>query len=370
MPIVNIAGGWYTSGTFWTGAGAVVALLGAVATVWVTFTVGSLRRRLHYGMQPAAPLLAAPDGMRSKLELHYDGLPLANPRVITVQLTSRSRKDIPSDAYNDGQPLRLDVGAPILEILQITSVPETYPLPSVITDGTALAIGPSLIGKRHNIMITLLTDGAKPSLSCRSPLIDVQVTQRAPEYYSNRRQWIALTAISVIAALAVISILNEYVFPRTGGFADTIVAPKQTGGFTRSPSLEKQINVETLSRNVMEASEGQAANLVSAVYQEDTVTVGGDPQIFMFVGGNLSAADPNASIVNFEQSYPSATLVPAGKLGGDAVCVEARENGEDMAMCTWFDSDSFGALVSPTMTTAKLASLLGKVRPSLELYAK
>jgi hypothetical protein len=31
---------WYTSGTFWAGAGVVVAVLAAAATVWVTFAVG------------------------------------------------------------------------------------------------------------------------------------------------------------------------------------------------------------------------------------------------------------------------------------------------------------------------------------------
>ena len=39
-------------------------------------------------------------------------------------------------------------------------------------------------------------------------------------------------------------------------------------------------------------------------------------------------------------------------------------------MCVWFDNDTFGALVSPTMTTTQLASTLSNVRPSLELYAK
>jgi hypothetical protein len=36
----------------------------------------------------------------------------------------------------------------------------------------------------------------------------------------------------------------------------------------------------------------------------------------------------------------------------------------------WFDNDSFGELVSPTMTTAKLATTMEAVRPSLELYTK
>jgi hypothetical protein len=35
-------------------------------------------------------------------------------------------------------------------------------------------------------------------------------------------------------------------------------------------------------------------------------------------------------------------------------------------MCVWFDDGTFGALVSPTMTTAELATTMDEVRPSLE----
>ena len=39
-------------------------------------------------------------------------------------------------------------------------------------------------------------------------------------------------------------------------------------------------------------------------------------------------------------------------------------------MCVWFDNDSFGELVSPTMTKTKLASVMLSVRPKLELPVK
>jgi hypothetical protein len=100
------------------------------------------------------------------------------------------------------------------------------------------------------------------------------------------------------------------------------------------------------------------------------MTPGSNPQIFMFVGGKLASANPGASIANFEQSYPNAHTVSAGSLGGQAACTESKVNGEEAAMCVWFDNDTFGALVSSTMTTANLATTLDHVRPNLELYAK
>src|SRR6266536_3508423 len=131
MPVMDVAGAWYTSGTFWAGAGVVVAVLAAVAVVWVTLAVGFPRRRLYYGLRAAAPLLTAPAGMRSDLELRHRGTALTDPRVLTVELVSRGRKDIPSGAYNDHQPLQLDVGARIVEILQVTSNPTALPAPKI-----------------------------------------------------------------------------------------------------------------------------------------------------------------------------------------------------------------------------------------------
>lgn len=186
----------------------------------------------------------------------------------------------------------------------------------------------------------------------------------------DRRQWMALGAIAVVAAGAIGGVLVKFMHSGPGGPAHTVVAPNQADGFTRSANLEKQMKVDSLSQSVMQSSSGQASNLVSAVYEQGNAAAGANAQIFMFVGGKLAGASPSASVASFEQSYPGAKVVPAGSLGGDAVCAERQLNGEGVAMCVWFDNDSFGALVSPTMSTAKLATTLDAVRPGLELYGK
>jgi hypothetical protein len=186
----------------------------------------------------------------------------------------------------------------------------------------------------------------------------------------DRRQWMALGAIAVVAAGAIGGVLMKFVFSGPSGPAHNVVAPNSVGAFTRMPNLEKQMKVEALRQDVMKTSAGQATNVVSAVYQAGSTAPGGNAQIFMFVGGKLSSAAPATSLQNFTQTYPGAKVVPAGALGGQAACAEAQSNGEGVAMCVWFDNDSFGELVSPTMTTAKLATTLDTVRPNLELYAK
>jgi hypothetical protein len=185
----------------------------------------------------------------------------------------------------------------------------------------------------------------------------------------DRRQWMALGAIAVVAAGAIGGVLMKFVFSGPTGPAHEIVAPNSVDGYARSATLGEQMHVDALAQTVGRSSGGSASDVVSAVYQQGTVAPGSNAQIFMFVGGKLASADAAASVANFEQSYPDAQVVSAGPLKGDAACTETHVNDEEAAMCVWFDNDTFGALVSPTMSTAQLASTMDNVRPSLELYA-
>ncbi len=161
---------------------------------------------------------------------------------------------------------------------------------------------------------------------------------------------------------------SKSVFSGHSGPAHTISTPAQLDSYTRSPSLEKELNVNELGEQFVKGSSGQASDVLSAVYAQGNVTpgAGGNQQMFMFVGGHLASTDPAASIASFEQTYSSAQAVSAGSLGGEAACATTAVNIGSAAMCVWFDNDSFGALVSPTMSSAKLANTLDTVRPGIE----
>jgi hypothetical protein len=161
---------------------------------------------------------------------------------------------------------------------------------------------------------------------------------------------------------------SKFVSSGSSGPAHTISTPAQLGSYTRSPSLEKELNVNGLGEQFVKDSSGQTSDVLSAVYAQGNVTpgAGGNLQIFAFVGGHLTNGDPAPSMASFEQTYPSAQVVSAGSLGGEAACVTTAANKKSGAMCVWFDNDSFGALVSPTMPAAKLANTLDTVRPGIE----
>ena len=148
--------------------------------------------------------------------------------------------------------------------------------------------------------------------------------------------------------------------------ARTITIPNQVDGFTRSPRLEQQTDVAALAAGVSKSSAGAASNVRSAVYEQGNLASGANAKIFMFVGGTLAHGAAAASFFNFERAYPSAHAVSAGSLPGDAACTTTAVNKESTSMCVWFDQDTFGTLVSPTMTTAELATTMDEVRPSLE----
>jgi hypothetical protein len=134
--------------------------------------------------------------------------------------------------------------------------------------------------------------------------------------------------------------------------------------------LERQTNVAQLRDEVIKMSSGHASRVVSAVYESGNSAAGNDEQIIMFIGGHLANAAPAASVASFTQKFPGAEVASAGSLSGKAACVEEGSSSDGVSMCAWFDNDSFGEIVSPTMNSAALAQEMLMVRPAVELVVK
>jgi hypothetical protein len=186
----------------------------------------------------------------------------------------------------------------------------------------------------------------------------------------DHRLWLALIGVVVAAAVAITGIL-KFEFPSHGGPAHTMLTPASIGTYVRTVDLEKQTHLAELRAEVIKMSSGQASGVVSAVYEAGDSAAGGTTQIIMFIGGHLANAAPATSIAAFTEKFAGAMVVSAGSLGGQAACVENGAGTSDpVSMCVWFDNDSFGEIVSPTMNAASLASAMQTVRPAVELVAK
>jgi hypothetical protein len=186
---------------------------------------------------------------------------------------------------------------------------------------------------------------------------------------NDHRLWLALGGVVVVAAATITGII-KFEFPSHGGPAHTMVTPDTIGTFVRTVDLERQTNVAQLRDEVITMSSGHASRVVSAVYESGNSAAGNDEQIIMFIGGHLANAAPAASVASFTQKFGGAEVVSAGSLGGKAACVEEGSSSDGVSMCAWFDNDSFGEIVSPTMNATALAKEMLTVRPSVEMVVK
>ncbi|MGH3195954.1 MAG: hypothetical protein ACRDNT_08465 [Streptosporangiaceae bacterium] len=187
---------------------------------------------------------------------------------------------------------------------------------------------------------------------------------------NDHRLWLGLGGVVIVAAAAITGII-KFEFPSHGGPAHTMAIPPKIGTYARTVDLERQADVSKLRSEVIQMSSGQASGVVSAVYESGDSAAGNTEQIIMFIGGHLANADPAASITSFTQKYPGAHVVTVGSLGGEAACVQegTASASNSVSMCAWFDNDSFGEIVSPTMNATALANAMRTIRPSVEHLA-
>ena len=187
---------------------------------------------------------------------------------------------------------------------------------------------------------------------------------------NDRRLWLGLGGVVIVAAVAITGII-KFEFPSHSGPVHTMVTPPRIGTYARTVDLERQTNVAQLRDEVIKMSAGQASLVKSAVYESGNSAAGNTEQIIMFIGGHLANAAPATSITSFTQKFPGAKVVSPGAMGGKAACVEEGSGTSDsVSMCAWFDNDSFGEIVSPTMNATDLAAAMINVRPSVEVVAQ
>jgi hypothetical protein len=82
---------------------------------------------------------------------------------------------------------------------------------------------------------------------------------------SDRRQWLALGAVVVVAAGAIGGVLSKFVFTGPSGPAHSISTPASVDGYTRNAGMERAVDINGLKAKVVAGSGGQATDVVSAV---------------------------------------------------------------------------------------------------------
>ncbi|MEU5298636.1 hypothetical protein [Streptomyces umbrinus] len=132
------------------------------------------------------------------LEVRRNGNALTDPHVLEIQLLNRGRRDITSSHFDAGQPIRLDVGLPIIELLTTTSEPTSLHPPTTVIDGTALKIGPSLLARRQTVTFAVLVEGHSTQPGFQAALQDVSVKA---SWDPARRQASSISGVTAVGGL-------------------------------------------------------------------------------------------------------------------------------------------------------------------------
>jgi hypothetical protein len=158
------------------GAIALLSLLATIAGLVLQWSIGKLHRRIVYGM-PFSTNMVNSSVSRSDLHILWRDEEVNDPHLLEIELAYRGRVDLSSSSFDKGRPFRLDVGAPIIDLLDIVFHPAHAPLPSVEYEGTELKLGPDLVRKGQTMTFVVLADGPGGPLKCESPLANVKVKQ-------------------------------------------------------------------------------------------------------------------------------------------------------------------------------------------------
>lgn len=157
------------------------------------------KRVLRVDVPPSAPLLATDSAAEIGIEVKRDGLALTDPRLITLTLDSDGDYDIARTAFDDNRPIAVDLGAPIVELLQQKGITASF-------DGTTLFLGPDLIKKGTRASLLILVEGPANTGSLAAQiaasLIDVAVVTSSQSAISRRRGVAETLALVSLVAVA------------------------------------------------------------------------------------------------------------------------------------------------------------------------
>jgi hypothetical protein len=197
---------------------------------------------------------------------------------------------------------------------------------------------------------------AAPPRSGRRP-------KKARKSFLRRPRTYVLTGCCLAAAGA-----GVFYFMPKATQAHDIAVPTRLPGFVLEPSMIESAGASALRSHLVASSGGEATRVQDAVYEDSASATGNSaPQIVVFVGGHL-AGSASSFIGSLTQALPGAFNINPGMLHGQAACAPSRSG--QPAECAWADNDTFGVLVSPSLTASALSAELRQMRPYIEHVVK
>ncbi|MER5363096.1 hypothetical protein [Streptomyces sp. NPDC002785] len=178
--MVYLAEGWADPAILVAIASVIATVITGIVAAVVTLRTALPKRRLGFYVNKLAQLMSPSTGLSDgRLVVAYDGNVLVNPYIVEIQMLNQTGKDIPANLFDSGAPIVLDLGVPIIELIETawedwndgTPVRHT---PQATPGQSNLTMEPTLIPGHLMTTFTLLVEG-EPRLDYTIPLIDVKV---------------------------------------------------------------------------------------------------------------------------------------------------------------------------------------------------
>lgn len=185
-----VARSWLESPTTLNVVTALGTILAGIAAVWVILIAGP-RYRLRYGPLTSQQLS---DGSWK----------------VNIFLSSRGRRDITREAFDDGKPVGLDIGTSILKLAGVWSSNNAVRSVDARVEGTCLLVGPGLISRRLDLRFTVLAEAEPTRLKCQASLIDVSVRRQfVSPRGRNYAVWYITPALAIAAVFGANAVLSS-----------------------------------------------------------------------------------------------------------------------------------------------------------------
>ncbi|WP_274559107.1 hypothetical protein [Streptomyces spiramyceticus] len=211
--MTELAAPWYATATFWTITVAAIATLlgGGLGGAWLTNKYANPKRKLQYAWLKNVSLLNTAQSATSTLHVQHGGNALRNPRLVDVMLQNPGKKAITASSFHNGDSIKIDLAANVLEVLEIKTQPTTAIAPPVSINGKFVEIAPCLISGGQYVTYSVLVDGDARNPSLRSPLEDIEPEET--EFASGRERGRNIVSTAVIAInVLVLSLLSTLAF--------------------------------------------------------------------------------------------------------------------------------------------------------------
>lgn len=191
----------------------IVALIGLTIAIFGAYYARAAlfpaRRRISVTMKHPTSLLSDASTAISGIEVIRNHQPLTEPHIVEISIENTGRHDIESAKFDLERPLRIEIGATLVDVLKVSTNPISRTIPTYAIDGpSSITVGPDLIKRRSRIEIQILADGI-PELHCSEHLIDTKLSTHvgiSPENERLSAKRLNQTVSSLLMLIAVVSV--------------------------------------------------------------------------------------------------------------------------------------------------------------------